>query len=252
MRVVTATCVGAVLAVAVASSLAWSRQPPPTRIELERTVAELIGDEVALDQVTELNVDSSHLGPQQIRGTLTAPLSLDVAGVEEILANGRRTGWQTTVVRDLDGMFLYVRATRGDLAADISAAPAQVDLATMVPRSVHVSVGVGGFLGGFLGCWLNLRRQRGAETLRGRRWRRAVASGLLPPFAVLTAAIPVYAVLSGSARQVGDYGSLAVGVLVLLAGFWVPVGVLIGAIVWFWPARWTRDRRANGRADQPR
>lgn len=242
VRIVTAACVGAVLAAAVASSVVWALTPPPTSAQLEQAVAELAGDGAALAQVHDLYVNSSQLGPREVRGTFTATISLDDAGVARIQANARRTGWETTVFRDPDGTF--VRARKDDLAADVSAT--QVDLTTMVPLTVNVAVAVGGVAGAVLGCWLTLRRQRGAETLRGQRWRRAVASGLLPPFGILAAAVPPFAVLSGSARQVGDIGSLVVGVLVLLAGLWVPMAVLIAAAVWFWSVR----RAGEGAAER--
>lgn len=233
VRIVTAGCVGAVLVAATASSLVWASTPPPSPTQLEQAVAELTGADTALADVSELSVDSTGLGPRQLRGTFPAALPLDDTGIERIQASARHAGWQTTVFRDPDGTF--VRATKGDLVADVSRS--QIDLATMVPLAVNVAVAVGGVLGVLLGCWLSLRRQRRDETLRGQRWRRAVASGLLPPFAVLTAALPVYAVLSGAARTVGDYGSLTVGVLILFAGLWVPVAVLIAAAVWFWSGR---------------
>lgn len=240
-RVVASACFGAVLAAAVASSVAWALVPVPSTAQLERVTAELVGDDVELVRVDELHVDSTGLGPREIRGTFPARIPLDDAGVERILADARGSGWQTMVFRDPGGTF--VEAVRGGLAADVSAA--QVDLTSTVPRWVNLAVGAGGLLGGFAGGRLNLRRQRRPETPRGRRWRRAVASGLLLPLVVVAACVPLFSVLSGSARRVGDYASLASGVLLFLAVFWVPVAVLVGAVVWFWPARGGRASAAD-------
>lgn len=239
VRIATAACVWAVLIAALASSVVWALTAPPTSAQLRHAVAELAGDGAALAEVRVLYVDSSHLGPRQVRGTFTATLSLDDAGISRIQANARRTGWQTTVFRDPDGTF--VRATKDDLAADVSAA--QVDLTTTVPPTVNVAVAVGGVAGAVLGCWLTLRRQR-RETRRGRRWRRAAASGLLPPFGALAAAIPLFSALSGSARQVGDIASFAIGGLVFLAGLWVPVAIGIAGAVWLLSGRRLAERRS--------
>ncbi|MBA3523333.1 MAG: hypothetical protein H0T85_02025, partial [Geodermatophilaceae bacterium] len=130
---VTATCLGAVLAAAVASSVAWALTPAPTRATLAQVSSELAGDDVVLARVSELYVDSSHLGPREVRGSFENRILLDDLGVEKIVTDARRAGWQTTVFRDPDGTF--VRAIRGDLAADVSAA--QVDLTTTVPPTVN-------------------------------------------------------------------------------------------------------------------
>ncbi|MEJ7702279.1 MAG: hypothetical protein WKF47_00685 [Geodermatophilaceae bacterium] len=51
MRIVTAGCVGAVLAAATASSLVWASTPPPSPTQLEQAVAELTGADTALADV---------------------------------------------------------------------------------------------------------------------------------------------------------------------------------------------------------
>ncbi|CAN5789941.1 hypothetical protein BH24ACT3_BH24ACT3_01140 [soil metagenome] len=98
-------------------------------------------------------------------------------------------------------------------------------------EQVNLAVGAGAVAGGLVGVAVNRARQGRTESGRSRGWRLAVAAGLLPVFAVLGALLPFFLV-PAKVFVVGDYGSLVLGVLVLLAGFWVPIAVVVALVTW--------------------
>ncbi|CAN5548599.1 hypothetical protein BH20ACT2_BH20ACT2_02190 [soil metagenome] len=232
-RFLASTFVGAVLVAAVASSVTWAFISAPTEQELRETAVDLVEGRRFASASTS-HVDSSGLGPRQVRGTFTEPLSLQVepadeAQVQRIRYAGERAGWDATIVRGPDDDDVSVEARRDGLLAEVT--DRQIDLIATVPLTVHLAVGVGAVAGGLAGAAVNRRRQRRAESARSRRWRLAVAAGFLPVFALLAVAIPLFVVPANATLDVGDYGSLVLGVVVLFAGLWVLVAAVISLVV---------------------
>ncbi len=232
VRFLSSTLVGAVLVAATASSMAWSCVAAPSEQELREASAELVEGRPFSD-VTTGYVDASHLGPRQIRGTFSERLTLvreaiDFAPAERIRDDAKAAGWDATIVRGPDEV--SVEARRGDRLAEVT--DRQLDLVATAPLGVNAAVAGGAIAGGAAGAALNVGRQRRRETTRTRGGRLAAAAGLLPGFALLAAAFPVFAV-PGAADLVSDfanYGTLVLGVLFFFAGFWVPVGVVIAVV----------------------
>ncbi|MGI9015498.1 MAG: hypothetical protein ACR2HR_00085 [Euzebya sp.] len=217
-RLLTACMLGLGLCAAVASVVFHAVRPDPSQEQLQQAAQVLIPD-AQLEPDEVLGVDSSGLGPN-VRRAGFEPRA-DLGAVEEavIAAEAPRA------MPDSDEFV----ADLGPILAKVQPTQLQVVVDDRLPALLLTAVaGLAGALVFSARSWRRSGRTPAASTSR----RRVITAGLFLPLGLMLA-LGWLVVLASLAqlRFPTDFGSMGLGVAVLLFFVWMPIGVVIAILV---------------------
>lgn len=218
LRGVSACLIGLGIGGGVASAALYWTRADPTVVDLVAVADELVPR--ALIGETELRSvnDAVDAGPNERRATLDPDVSLDdVERRAEAAGATVQRGSSDRVVVDVGAFVAQVEPTRLDVVRDDRLTAAAL-------------VGLGGVLGSVLAGARSLRRSRFGA--RGDP-ARLLASAFLSPLGLLFGVLWGIAVSAPTRlTEPVEMGGAIIGVTILLAGFWVPVGVVAAFFAW--------------------
>lgn len=220
LRAVTAALLGVGMAGGIASAAWYWTRPDPSSADLD-DAGEVLVPDARIGEAELRSLDDVYVaGPRELSAPLDPPADLDdVQDRADAAGLARRRDASDEVVVDVGRFVAQVRPGRLDVVRDERSTAA-------------VLVATGGLVGGLLLAVRSWRRSGHREVRRSRRWRLVGAAFALP--LGLLYALGWLLTLSAPWRLDGtiELGGAVIGATILLAGFWVPAGVVAAFFAW--------------------
>jgi len=236
-RILAAILCGLVLGGATGASLAWAFSAQPSTDDLAGVAADLLPPDRSTSDASTLSVDSTGLGPTEVRAAVEPPLSIeanadgptDVGDIGDVFERARAAGF-TDVLLERSTDRIAIVGKRDGLAFELE--DGRLDVAPLVGWQVPIATVVGAAGFALLAGFRSVRRQASGRSRTAARLVTAGSWAILPLMVVCAAALPFFLVPGRSAADIGDYGSLVVGLIVLAFGLWIPIALVVGLIAW--------------------